>query len=398
VVALLAAMLSGCSELAPAPKSSCAELGLDVRPLGPGPLVLQALHCFYNHAELPPGAPVPSPDATAFFLYDGRDTLWVGRLDDVTSPHQIPVDLVAGDRKAPFAWSGRGDAVLGARQSIHNGSMSYGPLQPFVASVDGSVRPLPALEHSGAPLRELHWVGDAGLAVALFGTDRGYEGPSDRSVTIAFVDARAGRVLQSVTLADLVPDASISSLGRVQWQVDRRNRVTALVSLDRDRWMLWEEGQPPRLVPIIASTWLRPFALSPDGRSALIMGGLSATGVMCESWSPESCPLPTPATGAVAQLVDVETGKVVWSLSGTATGFSNDGQPAISPDGRYALISLPARLQEDHAAALIDMASGKILQKILSDGASASGFGFSADGTSAWISGPRRVAYYRLDN
>jgi hypothetical protein len=129
----------------------------------------------------------------------------------------------------------------------------------------------------------------------------------------------------------------------------------------------------------------------------LIMRGLSATGILCEIESTGPCPPPTPVSGPIAELRAVETGKVIWSLAGTATMFSNDGMPVISPDGRVALISMPSGLRQDNAAALIDMASGKVLQQVPSSGALASRFGFSADNRTAWVGGYDRLAYYHLD-
>jgi len=48
-------------------------------------------------------------------------------------------------------------------------------------------------------------------------------------------------------------------------------------------------------------------------------------------------------------------------------------------------------------AALVDMASGKILQKIPSSGAFHSRLGFSPDSRIAWVSGEARIAEYRIN-
>jgi hypothetical protein len=69
--------------------------------------------------------------------------------------------------------------------------------------------------------------------------------------------------------------------------------------------------------------------------------------------------------------------------------------PAISPNGRFALISMPTSLQGE-TAALIEMASGKTLHKIPTSGAFHSKFGFSSDTKIAWVSGYSRLAEYRI--
>jgi hypothetical protein len=123
------------------------------------------------------------------------------------------------------------------------------------------------------------------------------------------------------------------------------------------------------------------------------MRGLSAKGIICEH-NPK-CPLPIPSSGVIAELREIRSGKVIWSVTGTAPMFSNDGMPAISPNGRYALISMPTSYQGE-TAALIEMASGKILHRIPSSGAFHSRFGFSSDSRSAWVSGYSRLAEYRI--
>src|SRR3546814_16779549 len=53
------------------------------------------------------------------------------------------------------------------------------------------------------------------------------------------------------------------------------------------------------------------------------------------------CEERTPQSGAVADLWDVQTGRRLWSIAGTAYDFSQTYRPTISPDGRYALVSMP---------------------------------------------------------
>jgi hypothetical protein len=113
-----------------------------------------------------------------------------------------------------------------------------------------------------------------------------------------------------------------------------------------------------------------------------------------------NCPPPTPSTGPLAELYDVASGDVIWSITETAETFSNDVPPVISPDGRYALISMPRKNQEQmfaHTIALVEMNSGKVLQEIPSWAPYQTLTGFSNDSRDAWISNGRRLATYNID-
>jgi hypothetical protein len=385
------------------PRSACGAAGQALMPIGDGPLALVTVHCL----ELPHGVsggaspPAPSMDRKAFFVFDVGSGLWLGETAPKATLHNIEADvaaLSAVGHEQPFTWSDRGRSVFGVRQNIMKprGGWALGPLKPFVASINGEVRLLPAFTSPAGSLDEVHWIGNAGLAIALFGAKGSYYRPEhpDPRPTIALVDARAGRILQSLPLADLMPpNPLVHGINQVAWRVDRNGSVDALITPVPDRWILWEQGKKPRRVPIDVKPWHSPYALSPDGQSVLIMRGLSATGVICER-NPK-CPPPTPSNGAIAELRNIRSGKVIWSLKGAAATFSNDAMPAISPNGRYALISMPLGHQRE-TAALIEIASGKVLQQVPSSGAFHSRFGFSSDSRIAWVSGYSRLAEYRI--
>jgi len=401
-VATLAMALTPPAAVTAPIKSACGIAGQDLTPIGDGPLVLAAIHCLERPSSISGGAspPAPSQDLKAVFMFDGSTGLWLGEAGPKATLRNVAADVAglnAFDYDRPYAWLDRGHSVLGVTQNIMKprGGWALGPLKPFVTSTSGEVRTLPALMSPAGPLDELHWIGNAGLAIALFGTKGGYYRPEHRDPlpTIALVDARAGRIIQSFPLADLTSNPSVKSINQVAWRVDRRDGVEALITLAPDRWILWSQGKAPRRVPIDVKPGGAPYALSPDGRSVLIMRGLSAKGIICEH-NPK-CPPPTPSSGVIAELREIRSGKVIWLVTGTAPMFSNDGMPAISPNGRYALISLPTSHQGE-TAALIEMASGKILHRIPSSGAFHSGFGFSLDSRTAWASGYSRFAEYRI--
>jgi hypothetical protein len=401
-VAILSMSLATPTAVIAPPKSACGLAGQNVTPVGNGPLVLAAIHCLKLAHDVSGGAspPAPSADRKAFFMFDVSSGLWLGETNSRTALRNVEADVAAlnaFEYEQPFTWLDRGHFILGVTQNIMKprGGWALGPLKPFVASINGEVRALPALVSPAGPLDEVHWVGNAGLAIVLFGAKGGYYRPEHRDPrpTIALVDARAGRIIQSFPLSALTPNPSVNSLNQLAWQVDRRGRFEALITLAPNRWILWVQGKMPRRVPINVKPWRTPYALSPDGQSVLIMRGLSATGIICEH-NPK-CPPPKPSTGVIAELRNIRSGKVIWSVTGTAPTFSNDGMPAISPNGRYALISMPTSYQGE-TAALIEMASGKILHKIPSWGAFHSKFGFSSDTKIAWVSGYSRLAEYRI--
>jgi hypothetical protein len=124
------------------------------------------------------------------------------------------------------------------------------------------------------------------------------------------------------------------------------------------------------------------------------MKNLSATGTICEL-NPK-CPPPTPQSGPIAELRDIETGKLIWSINGTAKTFSGTNVPAISPDGRLALISMPQREGPYATTALVDMISGKVLQEVPNPWNTECTTSFSPDGKTVWLSGGSRIVTYRL--
>src|SRR3546814_18285853 len=67
---------------------------------------------------------------------------------------------------------------------------------------------------------------------------------------------------------------------------------------------------------------------------------------------------------SVADLWDVQTGRRLWSIAGTAYDFSQTYRPTISPDGRYALVSMPVgKGSVRETIALVSMADGSEIQR-----------------------------------
>ena len=278
----------------------------------------------------------------------------------------------------PFEWSGDSHAIFGVKQdTVKPNGWALGPLKTYLFSTDGTRRELPALTSPNGPLDEIYWVGNAGLALAAFGTKGSSYRPehADEHPTLAFVNAQTGRVLQSIEIPNEDPDRpALHWIGAVTSRIDHSGRAYVLISFVNGKWLSWAQGDIPQVAPIPANRGASLFALSPDARTVLLMKNLSATGLICEF---SKCPPPTPQSGAIAELRDIATGRLIWSINGTAKTFSGYNVPAISPDGLYALVSMPPRDGHWQTTALVEMKSGRVLQEVLDPWNGKCGAGFS---------------------
>lgn len=73
-------------------------------------------------------------------------------------------------------------------------------MRPVLAYVSGTVELLPEPRHPAGPLDALLWINGRGLALAQFGTRGSHYRPehADPAPTFAYLDAEAGRVLDSL--------------------------------------------------------------------------------------------------------------------------------------------------------------------------------------------------------
>ncbi|MBB4526623.1 UNVERIFIED_ORG: hypothetical protein M2435_006694 [Rhizobium sophorae] len=370
-----------------------------LEPTPTGPLTFKTLRCL----PIPEGWPriIPpsvSPNAHFVAAFGFSKGFWLGDVTrggrSNTTTERLPGDLLS--RTVPFAWLDDSSAVIGVKHEITvlSGS-ARGTLRPYLFALDGSQIKLSELVHPNGPLDEIYWIGGSGLALAGFGTKGIFGEPKlgDRKPTLALVDARTGTILQSVE-KDSIPELSDQKIIQaVTSRIDAFGKAHVLIAWAPDKWLLWVQGQSPRVVPSASTTWLTPFALSSDASSVLIMANLSATGSICEFGA--SCPPPTPQSGTIAELRDVATGQVKWTLSGTALNFSQSVAPAVSPNGRYGLISLPDG--ESSAIALISMDTGKVIQKFQQPGWGPIGLSFSPDSKFAVVAAGTTMAAFAID-
>lgn len=379
-------------------------------PLEAGPLILTKVLCRSFHQEeekdASPGLLVPevpallSPDGTKLLAFD-IDGGGMSLSTVATTPRVWEIDAkivtslgeaqqVAWASDSRFAWAVR-------QQTVVPNGFAITPLKPFRVSRDGTIRELPVLTHSAGTLDELSWAGRRGMALARFGTKGSFYRPErpDPHPTLAIVDASQGKVVQSFPMSAL-PGIAATDVAAVT-TADAAGRVRAMLTYGDDHWVYWEQGQLPREVPMGIPIGRGNYTLSPDGRRVLVMRDLSASGVQCEYYGrPTHCPAPTPQSGPIAQLRDLGSGRVIWSLNGMASNFSSDLAPVISDNGRYALITTPDGAPGG-AYALISMTNGNVLQRIeRRQNTYDCTFGFRANDTIVWMNCFTTFAEYRL--
>jgi hypothetical protein len=369
-------------------------------------LVLISVNCLIlprsNYTVSPPE---PSPDGKNYFAYDGIQGFWLAPVIQRSPPKFSMGRVTTGGMvyggPPPFAWAADSQSVYGVSQktAVPSG-FALSALSPKIIALDGQSRDLPMLKSNAGGLDSVRWIGNGGLALATFGTNGSYYRPEhiDRHPTIAMIDGRRGVILQAIeigTFGGVRSDARITS---VDAQTDSRGKIVTLFALNADHWFFWRQGQSPRSVALPFKRGPVPLSLTPDSKSILVMRNLSATGIICENYgqSPSRCPAATPQTGVVAELLDVVSGRRIWAINGKAENFSGSYRPAVSPDGRYALITMPADKSGKPHIALISMRDGGILQRLNSPWGSECTLGFGRDSKTAWMSGGSGIVKYRL--
>jgi hypothetical protein len=291
---------------------------------------------------------------------------------------------------------------------VRPNGFAISPLRPVQAAEDGSLRPLPELRHDGGSLDALLWAGSDGLAAAQFGTRGGFYPPEhdDPTPTFALVDARRGLVLDSL------PFEAIESLrGRPRGaaayaRVENATaaalpdgRVRALLSVAS--WVVWTQGETPRVLPDpYPGEAHSRMVLSPDGSRVLVSRLHRTNGGYCIE--PRGCFPGRPVEGVLAALRELATGRELWTIRATATNDYEFPMPAISQDGRHALIGLMPQ-RTNVRIALVSMDDGKILQTIPVPGGihvtgspGAYAMGFFRDGRGVWTGALGLTALYDL--
>jgi hypothetical protein len=374
----------------------------ELEPLDRGPLTLAAVYCKpVPITSLPESKPLISPDGGAIAYYEYKSKLRIGRLDSGPDwiDHPIKPGVIprfgSNIRTGPaFAWHSDSRAIWASRQeTISPSGFATGPLQPVILE-NGAIRTLPQPLHGSGPLDALLWAGGDGLAVAQFGTRGGYYRPEhpDAAPTFAIIDATRGAVLDTLPFAAL-PSGNLRSdspsirVKDAAATILPDGRVSVFLSMGD--WIFWTQGETPVIVP---NPYPYPhdlnnqMAITPDG-SRLLVSRMLRTGGYCIRNG--GCKPGTPVEGVLAALHDLTTGRELWALRARVTHDHVFPSPAISPDGRHALIGLVEN--DTLSIALVSLADGSIVQRLPGAGKS---MGFTREGRMIWTHAHGTTALY----
>lgn len=372
------------------------------QPVDTGPVRLSIVRCIGGVPGYSFGRFQLSPDGRHLFANDPKKGVWIWAMaggGSVFAPLTnagAGMSFIGADTTIGWRRDSRGLWAAGQPIMTPRGGWALGALRTSAIALDGRSAALPSLLHPSGNLDQIAWIGGDGFALATFGNRGGYYKPElpNPDPRIALIDARRARIIATMRLPDAPRLKGMKlSVVALSGVMNARGLPHVVMWMGQDRWFDWNGGGAPREAALPAYNGWVKFALTGDGRRVLIAPGLSATGMICER-NPK-CPPPTPQTGAAIELRDLATGELVWSLRRTATNFSRSEQPAISSDGRHALILLPVEGSQRETVALIDMRDGRVVQRLGMAG-DAQSFGFTADGRTIWIGGHSTVAIYRF--
>jgi hypothetical protein len=404
----LALLIAGSSAAAAPERVNCVaphHKTLDLDPVGAGPLTLAAVYCqMVRVRPFVMTAPVVSPDARAIAYYGENGAVRIARLGDADAWADFAADLgvflhfSSEIRSIPaFAWDSQSRSVWTATHDrVRPSGWTLSSLRPLRTGESGKLDMMPPLEHAAGPLDGLLWAGGDGLAIAHFGTRGGFYRPEhdDPAPTFAIVDAAHGRVLDSLpfdaieTLRArknsppyvLVNDAAAAVLPD--------GRVRALLRVGQ--WVVWTQGDAPRTLPDpYAGESHGRMVLAPDGERVLVGRLLRTAGGVCIE--PRGCFPGQPVEGVLAALHDVATGRELWTIRAAVNRDLEFPTPAISPDGRYALVGLVP--DKRPLIALVAMDSGEIVQRLPGPGGDHA-FGFANGGRTIWTHAYGLTALY----
>ncbi|QOG17726.1 MULTISPECIES: hypothetical protein [Bradyrhizobium] len=386
----------------------------DAAPVGPGPLRLAKL--FHQRMQIDfRQLSMVSPDGRAIMYLQGgshfaveRKLLHVARLDtqDGWSSYALNMGALwqfggANNSIPAYGWASDSSGIWTAtREEIGPGGISGSGLQPlFISLEDGSIRLFDPPRHEAGPLDGLLWAGGDGLALAYFGA----RGPSyqpqrhDRHPTFAMIDAKRAAVLDTLPfdvfkgLKDAYYIANVNNAAVTRLQ---NGKLRALLSA-LDQWVVWTQGEPPH---ILASPYPdrgerhNKMVISRDGSRLLVARLRCDAGTVDVETGPPFrrrplSPACKPVESVVAALYDLDTGHQLWDVRATVNRPGFYPNPAISEDGRYALVGLPYEGTDAPAAiALVSMSDGKVVQRIRPPGSGpVDAIGFLGGDRGIWI-------------
>lgn len=382
---------------------------LELAPLTQGPLELSAIYCQAMLSSPAPGAYyiAVSPDARSIMHID-HHRVRVARLDAADASTDYAIRLGAFESFAQlqsqpaFRWSADSRFLWGATQQHQPGGFRHalGPMQPIRAE-NGEMQSLPELRYAAGTLDGMFWAGD-GLAVMQFGS-RGSAyaaAHDDPSPAFAIVDARSGLVLDTLAFAAI--DGLLQNQGSPGYSAYRVTSADAAILPDGrvrvflsavDAWVIWTQSENPRIMPDPYPE-TTTMALSPNGARLLVARNIHVDETC--TITGDDCRYGPPVEGALATLHDAATGRALWSYRATANRNYAYPPPAISPDGRYALIALARTGEPPPDIGLISLDTGVLVQTIPAPGETYV-MGFARSGQIVWSHARGVTALYALN-
>lgn len=411
VTRLLAAIVTlaalGSTPVEAAPRvEACPAAAPVIGPIDAGPTRRAGVFCVAGDSPRSAGGIRLAPDGRRLFALREHSGLYVGALPPSDAMIEAAFEPGFGFGPAaaePFAWASDSLSILGVRQKRHpRGAWAQEPLQPIRIFHDGRMALLPSLDRTVGDLDGVLWVGGDGLALAQFGSRGGLYRPqrANPEPTLAFADLARGKVLETTPFSALAAyrrepsaDAAFAAITDVSAVEAPLGKLTAVIRFRSRDWVVWEQGHLPRAMSLGYERETLGLALTPAGDRLLVSTFLQPAGVICER-SP-ACPDPRPTSGVVAALHDLRTGRLLWSVPGTAERFTAYPAPAVSPDGRFAIVGVPAS-DPFPRAALISLKDGKVLQTFRAPTGSAYTVGFNGRGRGFWMSAGGLVVLYEI--
>ncbi|NOJ48831.1 hypothetical protein [Bradyrhizobium archetypum] len=364
---------------------------------------------------------IVSPNGNAVVYLEGgthfaaeRKVLHIARLDAGNDWRSHPLAMGAlwqfsdADRSVPaYRWASNSAGVWTAtRENIGPDGINRSGLQPaFIALEDNRIQLFEPPRHAAGPLDGLLWAGGDGLALARFGARGASYQPQrhDKNPTFAIVDARRGTVLDTLpfdVFRAISKEHYIANLDNAAATRLQNGKVRAVL-LALNQWAVWTQGERPR---ILLSPYSDPkerhnkIAISRDG-SRLLVARQHCDGGYEDVSEPDALrrrpttPPCKPVESVIAALHDLETGRQLWDVRATVHRKTQYPNPAISDDGRYALIGLPYK-GSDSQIALISMNDGKTVQTFRPPGYALNSMGFLGGGRGVWIHGDGATDLY----
>lgn len=298
-----------------------------------------------------------------------------------------------------FAWLSDSSGVL-----VTRGLRKREEYGPAVISLDGALTDHPTVALPEAPLSALLYIGNDGKAVATLGSHGQFQGrdPVMETPMLAFVDIRTNRILQSIRYAEIFPaDAESTPVMHMSSGVvlpDGRMKFVAVFSAHGPRkprfiWLVWTQGEQPRIMHQSENPEGSIIGLSPDGRGVILVSRLMARSPCADDGPCNSPSIPT--TGEIARYLDTEDGHVLWRIHATAHGGYGLTKPAFSPDGRHVILGWPT-LSRQGMPVIATTSDGSIVRKLASPSPQYLA-GFTADGRRIWVQGYETLTWFDFD-